>query len=309
MPAESVLAKDQSYFIPINMIKDRLSLFWALQIVGWTGYALDRYLSAQRFFPANFIYLCIAFLLTCFLLRPIYKWFWAGSRSVLAVGLLAVFCSSVAGFLWLVISSLVFWCFSLASYPDVSWQIYLADTLRSTLIHHKPFLFLSWSALYFAIKYWQEAQQRKEQALTATALAREAELKMLRYQLNPHFLFNSLNSVSALIRENPERAERMLNELSEFLRYSLMHTKVSEVPLKDELEAIRNYLNIEKIRFEEKLDVHFDIKPSAEPLCVPSFLLHPLIENAIKFGMQMNHLPLTIEIKADYTNDSLYIEV
>jgi LytS/YehU family sensor histidine kinase len=170
-------------------------------------------------------------------------------------------------------------------------------------------LFLSWSALYFGIKYWQSKRQEEENALKAEALAKEAELKMLRYQLNPHFLFNSLNSASALISENPPRAERMINELSDFLRYSLADTKTETVHLRDEIEALKNYLNIEQVRFEEKLQVSFDIAPEAENFRLPSFLLHPLVENAVKYGMQTSELPLQIEIKAERKNNKLLIEI
>jgi LytS/YehU family sensor histidine kinase len=228
---------------------------------------------------------------------------------VLAIGLVAVFCSVLAGFLWLVVSEFIFWLLKLNPYLDESWTAYLKDTFIGTLVHHKPFLFLSWSGLYFAFKYWQDSRQREEQAFRSAALAREAELRMLRYQLNTHFLFNSLNSASALIREDPERAELMISELSDFLRYSLINTKVSDVPLKKELEAIRTYLDIEKIRFEEKLDVRFEVQSSAESFSVPSFLLHPLVENAIKFGMQTSPLPLTIEVLATSSNGSLHLEV
>jgi two-component system, LytTR family, sensor kinase len=291
-----------------NKLITRITAFWILQTVGWTGYALDRYLSSEYFFPGVFIYVVVACGLS-FALRQIYKILWSRSRSVLVIGSVAVFCSVLAGFIWLVISQFIFWFFKLNPYPDNSVLPYLKRTFMSTLIHHKPFLFLSWSGLYFGFKYWQDSRQREEQAFRAAALAREAELKMLRYQLNPHFLFNSLNSVSALIREDPERAEQTISELSDFLRYSLINTKVSDVPLKKELEAIRSYLDIERIRFEEKLDIRFDVESSAESFSVPSFLLHPLVENAIKFGMQTSPLPLTIEVTATSSNGSLHLEV
>ena len=152
--------------------------------------------------------------------------------------------------------------------------------------------------------------QRKEaRALRADALAKEAELRMLRYQINPHFLFNSLNSVSALIREDAHRAEKMLNELSEFLRYSLAGSRIGAAPLSDEIEAARNYLDIEKIRFEDKLAVKFDVSPAAEGFRVPSLIIHPLVENAVKYGMQTSRLPLDIEISARAENGTLRLSV
>jgi LytS/YehU family sensor histidine kinase len=235
---------------------------------------------------------------------------WAGSPSVLTVGIVALVCSSLAAFLWLLISQIIFRLGKFGPYPrNISLPGYLSETFIYTLSHHKPFLFLSWSALYFGIKYWRGRQEQEQRAMRATALAQEAELKMLRYQINPHFLFNSLNSASALVREDPARAERMLGELSEFLRYSLVQSKVTTVPLKEELNAVRNYLDIEKIRFEDKLEVSFDIASAAENFPVPSFLIHPLVENALKYGMQTSALPLVIEVKAQSQNGTLQIAV
>ena len=100
---------------------------------------------------------------------------------------------------------------------------------------------------------------------------------MLRYQLNPHFLFNALNSLRALVDEDEKNARQMVTELSEFLRYSLISKDLNNVPLKKEIEAIRNYLAIEKKRYEEKLEVVINIDPSTESCYLPSFLIHPVV--------------------------------
>ncbi|MCI0525635.1 MAG: histidine kinase, partial [Acidobacteria bacterium] len=263
----------------------------------------------RYFFPVPFTYILIAFGLSC-LLRPIYHKVWRGSPSVLKVGIVSLVCSAMAAFLWLLISQLLFWAFDFGPYPkNVALPGYLLTTFIYTLSHHKPFLFLSWSALYFGIKYWQDKQRQEARALRADALAKEAELRMLRYQINPHFLFNSLNSVSALIREDARRAEKMLNELSEFLRYSLAGAKIGAVPLGEELEAARNYLDIEKIRFEDKLAVKIDASPAAEDFRVPSLIIHPLVENAVKYGMRTSPLPLNLEISARAENGALHLSI
>jgi two-component system LytT family sensor kinase len=294
----------------IEGLKGRLSLYWLLQMLGWSGYALDRYIQMpNNFSPVPFTYILIAFGLSL-CLRPIYRRLWAGSPSVLTVGVVSLVCSAMAAFLWLLISQIIFRLGNFGPYPrNMSLPGYLSETFIYTLSHHKPFLFLSWSALYFGIKYWRERQEQEQRAMRATALAQEAELKMLRYQINPHFLFNSLNSASALVREDPARAERMLGELSEFLRYSLVQSKVTTVPLKEELKAVRSYLDIEKIRFEDKLEVRFDISSAAENFPVPSFLIHPLVENAVKYGMQTSALPLVIEVHAQSQNGTLRLAV
>jgi two-component system, LytTR family, sensor kinase len=289
-------------------LKDRLSFFWILQIFGWAGYALDRFLSERVFFPVFFIYILMAFSLTL-ALRPIYRWLWSKSPRVLTVGLTVLLCSIVAGFLWLVLSDVIFILLKIRKFPDLSFGDYLLSTARYSLTHHKPFLFLSWGALYFGIKYWQDVQRQEERALRASALAKEAQLQMLRYQLNPHFLFNALNSASALIREDAPRAEKMIGQLSEFLRYSLVGAKTKAIPLREELEAARNYLDVEKVRYEDKLVIHFDISPGAQDFPVPSLLIHPLIENAVKYGMQTSPLPLSIDVQARMSGDTLQLEV
>jgi len=168
---------------------------------------------------------------------------------------------------------------------------------------------LSWSVLYFGIKFLRDWDLQKEKTDKAYALAQSAQLQMLRYQLNPHFLFNSLNSIRALISENKKNAKIMITELSEFLRYSLLSKNYADVPLHNELEAIHHYLAIEKKRYEDKLDVTFHIDPTAEDYPVLCFLLHPLIENAIKYGMQTSSMPLKISVKAEVVNSKLQVEV
>ena len=147
-------------------------------------------------------------------------------------------------------------------------------------------IMLAWSVLYFAIKSYRVFQDVRESALTSAAQAHEAQLKMLRYQLNPHFLFNTLNAISTLILEqNTELANRMVTKLSSFLRYSLDNDPMQRITLAQELEALQLYLDIEKVRFEERLSLELNIEDQARTALIPSLLLQPLIENAIKYGI------------------------
>ena len=132
---------------------------------------------------------------------------------------------------------------------------------------------------------------------------------MLRYQLNPHFLFNALNSIRALVDEDEGRAREMVTELSEFLRYSLHSKSFADVPLKEEIEAIRYYFSIQKKRYEDKLDVSYAISTQAEEYSVLSFLIHPLVENAVKYGMQTSQMPLKITLHADVEEKDLKLEI
>jgi signal transduction histidine kinase len=168
---------------------------------------------------------------------------------------------------------------------------------------------LLWSLLYFALVYWRDQRAQRERLLRSEALAQQARLRMLRYQLNPHFLFNALNSIGALAGEAPHRIQRMVGELSGFLRYSLLDPERLEVPLGEEIRAVAQYLEVEKVRFEDDLDVHVDVDPAAASRVVPAFLVLPLVENAIKHGRRTSPLPLRIHVDARIEAGALLIEV
>ena len=159
------------------------------------------------------------------------------------------------------------------------------------------------------ITYLTELKIQKEKTLTAMALASEAQLQMLRYQLNPHFLFNALNSIRTLVHEDISKADQMITDLSEFLRYSLSNEGNNDVSLKEEIEVIKVYLQIQKTRFEEKLEVEIDIKKDAQKIKIPCFLIHPLVENAVKYGLETSAPPLKIQITGEIIQDILIIKV
>jgi two-component system LytT family sensor kinase len=172
-----------------------------------------------------------------------------------------------------------------------------------------PGVLLLWSFFFLVAAHWQDEQAQTEQLLRAAALAQEARLRMLRYQLNPHFLFNALNSIGALAGEAPDRIQRMVGALSGFLRYSLLDPERLEVSLGDEMRAVEHYLEVEKVRFEDDLDVQVDVDAAAAERAVPAFLVLPLVENAIKHGRRSSAMPLRIRIGARVEAGALCIEV
>jgi signal transduction histidine kinase len=147
-------------------------------------------------------------------------------------------------------------------------------------------LLVAWSALYYAINYFVRAEEQADQLLRLEAAATSAQLTMLRYQLNPHFLFNTLNSISTLVLlKQTEQANAMLSRLSSFLRFTLINEAAAKVTLAQEVETLKLYLDIEKMRFEERLRIQFDIAPDVSEILIPSLLLQPLVENAIKYAV------------------------
>jgi two-component system, LytTR family, sensor kinase len=168
----------------------------------------------------------------------------------------------------------------------------------------------AWSALYFAINYFVRAEEQADQMLRLEAQATSAQLTMLRYQLNPHFLFNTLNSISTLVLlKQTDQANAMLSRLSSFLRFTLINEAEAKVPLTQEVETLKLYLDIEKMRFEERLRTKFEIDPAAANALVPSLLLQPLVENAIKYAVTPKEEGADISISAQLVGQKLRIIV
>ncbi|MGH7491102.1 MAG: two-component regulator propeller domain-containing protein [bacterium] len=163
--------------------------------------------------------------------------------------------------------------------------------------------------LLLIVKHLYDYQMQKRNALQATALANLAQLKLLRYQMNPHFLFNAHNSIRSMILLDKDRAWQMITELSEFFRYTLLNFNKVAASLDEEIKAVDNYLHIEKIRFGDSLTVSFQIDEAARKCSVPAFLFQPLVENAIKYGMQTSTLPLQILVSITLQEGTLSIDV
>ncbi|WP_235303049.1 sensor histidine kinase [Sphingopyxis sp. MWB1] len=168
----------------------------------------------------------------------------------------------------------------------------------------------AWSALYFAINYFLQLEEQNDRMLRLEAQAASAQLAMLRYQLNPHFLFNTLNSISTLVLlKQAEPANAMLSRLSAFLRYTLANEPTAQVTLAQEVETLKLYLEIEKMRFEDRLRPHFAIDPAVARARLPSLLLQPLVENAIKYAVTPQEEGADITISAQLAGQNVRITV
>jgi hypothetical protein len=291
--------------------KNKLPSFWTIQLIGWIVYFATIYITFLTIVqPGNFLNLfylkgfraLTGCFLTSLILRPIYKTF-ESRLSISWLVLLVLISAAVFGAAWTAIEGVYVY---LTSFP-FNLNNYLARSPRIALDY--AMTLTAWSALYLGVKNWLSWQKEREKALQAAAFANKAQLEMLRYQLNPHFLFNALNSIRASVNEDGNRARQMITQLSEFLRHSLLNIENKEIPLREELEAARNYLAIEKIRFEENLEIEYEVEEKAEEFLVPCFLLNPLVENAVKHGLQTSLNPLNIKISARLEGESLILEV
>jgi two-component system LytT family sensor kinase len=194
-------------------------------------------------------------------------------------------------------------------YPDDAQYILMLD--RSLLIRFGiAFLLTGCMAMISLLWYSQkEKQQMDARKADAEKLAREAELFKLRQQLQPHFLFNSLNSISALTGTQPEKARHMIQQLSDFLRGTIRKEEHQWSTLKEELEYLQLYLDIEKVRFGYRLQTKIDCDERALQMKLPSLLLQPVVENAIKFGLYDTVGEVLITMTAKNKNDSLEVIV
>ena len=170
-------------------------------------------------------------------------------------------------------------------------------------------LMLFWNAIYFTFHFFQRSRQQEISNLELKASNRESELKNLRSQLNPHFLFNSLNSIRALVDVDPSKAKISITTLSNLLRQSLVLGKENLVSLESELDLAKSYLELEKIRFEERLRVEWKLTPGLERFEIPPFTLQMLVENAIKHGISNLKDGGIVEVAAYEVSGEVVVQV
>ena len=192
-----------------------------------------------------------------------------------------------------------------------AWRNLPADFSRAYSSTLNYILVFGVNMILFHVNYARRAAIQQERHLAeANVAAQQAQLAALRYQLNPHFLFNSLNSISALIVTGRNKdAEAMTDKLSSFLRSSLNADPTALIPLEEELALTEEYLDIEGVRFGDRLNVNVDCSAEACTALVPSFLVQPLVENAVKHGVARSSAPVAIEIDAAIDGGCLCIKV
>ena len=281
--------------------RNRNLLFWALHTLGWTAYVIAQYLGALLYEkPPGFMWVLAIAAATGFLLsaplRYLYRWLWNKRPPVIVVSALAA--SWLTALAWRVIINYSYARFVEDWTAKEPWYGIFSGALSST------YLLICWSGLYFGIKYYETLQGEREAALKASALAQEAQVKMLRYQLNPHFLFNTLNAISTLVLDNQGKvANQAISRLSDFLRYTLDQDPMKKVTLRQEVDALNLYLGIEKLRFGERLRLEYEIDEDVQQALVPSLVLQPLVENALKYAVAPREEGGRLRIEARRSDD------
>ena len=293
-----------------DIYQNRHYQFWALQLLGWTGWVtLFAIRDAYWGQPFERILLlvvdAIAGLLLTTILRYIYRWVW--DRSIYQRVLTVLIASYVMAAIWQPIKnySQFYYYEDFELIAEFGMMGYFGG-----IIGYSYFLMLGWSGLYFALKFYRLLQSQIERSIRAESLAHEAQLRMLRYQLNPHFLFNTLNAISTLILDkNTDSANAMVSKLSHFLRYSLDKDPMQRVDLEHEISTMKLYLEIEQVRFDDRLKVIYKVDDSAKKALVPSLILQPLVENSIKYAVANRESGGLITIEATRENGDLLLIV
>ncbi len=191
---------------------------------------------------------------------------------------------------------------------DEIYMLFLKNTLPWRAVTG-VFYYLLFILFYYLIMYYEDLQEKMENEAKLQNLVTHAELETLKSQINPHFLFNSLNSISSLTISNPEKAQEMVIKLSDFLRYSLSHDKNEKTSLREEFDNLVRYLDIEKIRFGKRLKFVPDVPSPCFEKQIPNMILQPLIENAIKHGVYNSTEEVQVELHCKDENDRLIIEI
>lgn len=289
-----------------RLFKSKRRAFWGLQILGWLGYGTIRALNGLAHGQTvQYIYPSIVAMMTGFLLSLILRAVFHTIRDkpLPYVAVVAALLSGVFGMIFSTIETIGHvWLY------NPYWNPRQLEFLGNAMFD--SYVLLTWTALYFGINYYLMMQREREKALQATAMAHQAQLQMLRYQLNPHFLFNTLNALSTLVLEKKTKlANTMLRHLSSFLRYTLVNPPSEMVTVESELEALKLYLDIEKVRFGDRLRVDWKIADEAKGALVPSLILQPLIENAVKYAIAPAEDGGTITVEARKKDDKLVISL
>ena len=268
-------------------LKKRETIYWSAQILGWSTYVL---VAAVRGYLLDALNTgLLKFLITTFLLGILVshlyrlfiinrKWDLLPLPQLMSRVLLS---NTIMGFSFFLI---------LAGISDVFFN----ENQKVLVPPYEDILFLSinwilifilWSALYFAVKFLRNYRSEEFKNLKHEALRHEVELNNLKAQINPHFMFNSMNSIRALIDEDPDSAKDAVTRLSNLLRSSLLTGKKKYIPLGEELKLVKDYLALEKIRYEERLDSEININPELLLCMIPPLMLQTLVENSIKHGI------------------------
>ncbi len=282
--------------------------YWLLQLAGWgfVGLVMIFFAHAYKVEISNKILLSrIAIVFTAgifvtHILRLIIKWQGWMMESIEKVIPKLVVAMVIASMLFslIVLGGIDFFKLGNESAKKLS---FLAKLAGSTM--DNGLFILPWVLIYYFYHFFQKSRRQQMDTLRLETLIKELELKTIKAHINPHFIFNSLNSIRALVDENPQRARKAVTELSNILRSSLQSEKMETVPLEKELSIVKDYLALENMRFEDRLKVEYEIDEDTLDQPVPLMMLQTLVENAIKHGISKQINGGVVKVISDFKDN------
>jgi two-component system LytT family sensor kinase len=287
---------------------NRNKLYWILQVGGWGLVGLIMLLFAHIYkvqistpiLLKRIIIVFFAGILTTHILRSFINWrgwMLLPVEKALPRLIISVIITSVL-FSVLILGSIEIFKLGVESKQKLSFfQKVLGSTFDNGL-----FIF-PWMMIYYFYHYYNKSQKQQLDTLKLESLVKELELETIKAHINPHFIFNSLNSIRALVDENPQRARRAITELSNILRSSMQTEKVEMVSFEKELMIVKDYLALEHMRFEDRLKVEYEIDEDTLDQPVPTMMLQTLVENAIKHGISKNINGGVVKVISDFKGD------
>ena len=288
-------------------MKKKISTYWICQLGGWgTNIAISSFyyltLSVRKidhFFLLIGISVLIGIILTHLMSRVIKKYNFLG-KPIKKQILYFILVTVVFAIVYACIGTGIEKIFKLRvqNNPKISL---LNEIIRNSL--DSFFVLFIWNLLYYIFHYVKRTLRQEVDTFKLQSLVKELELKTIKSHINPHFIFNALNSIRALVDENPSRARTAITELSNILRSSMQTEKLETVPLERELNIVKDYLALEKMRFEERLSIELDIKENTLQQPIPPMMLQTLVENAIKHGISKKESGGFIKVSSDFVNN------
>ena len=290
---------------------NKKKLYWYLQGMGWGLFYLVYAIIAGSFVGysveifAGYLNLTI----TGFLITHFYRWYikkfeWV-TFGISKLAIRVLIASFILAMIWNALTIPINHQFfsSTNNGENLTFSVILIMTINLAII------MLGWSLIYFIFQFFLNFKRSEIEKWKLEAAVKDAELIALKSQINPHFIFNSLNNIRSLVVENPEKAREMITHLSGLLRYSVQFNNRERVSLENELEIVQNYLNLESIQYEDRLKYTLEIKPETLDMKIPPMAIQLLVENAIKHGI--SNLPEggEIVVKSFLADDTLQVEV
>lgn len=287
--------------------------WWLVQLIGWILYCVVTFLSLTLWYGnpqwLHVVQILLEALLGAALTQPLGLALKYAARGPLALRLIThMGIIATIALIWNVMRMYIF----AALFPGANiWEDFGGWYFASFLI------FALWSALFYSIRAYSAFTAEQERTLnekmrrmTAESLSRDAQLQMLRYQINPHFIFNTMNSINALVAtDRSKEARKMIDQFSSFLRITLDGDKTLFVTLAEEIDTIKSYLAVEKMRFHERLKLEIDIDDDLADISLPSLILQPIVENAVRHGVEGQRKPVLIKITARSVDERLILTI